>query len=128
MSLFDNNYKTSDTYVNSDCPINDYYIKTALPSVSPTESIVYSHSCYDVQQGRIVTEALIEDSQYILCPINGLDNIQLTAEVYDKDGNPISTTTLPKFNLRRGYTTILRGPLFSGSTSDWTVTMKQYDD
>ncbi len=61
-----------------------------------------------------------------LCPLNGIDNIQLTAEVFDKNGKPQTTTQLPKCSLRRGYTTLLRGPLFSGSTSDWTVTMNEW--
>lgn len=61
--------------------------------------------------------------KYMLCPLNGIDNIQLTAEVNDKDGKPVPTTTLPKFSIRRGYETVLTGPLFSGSTSDWTVEM-----
>ena len=61
-----------------------------------------------------------------LCPLNGLDNIQLIAETYDKDGNSIPATILPLFSLRRGYTTILCGPLFSGTTSDWSVTMEPY--
>lgn len=62
----------------------------------------------------------------VLCPKNGIDNIQLTTEVKDKEGKSIPTTTLPKFSIRRGHTTVLRGPLFSGSTSDWTVTMEPY--
>ena len=63
---------------------------------------------------------------YYLCPLNGIDNIQLVAEIHDKEGNPIPTTPLPKISLRRGCTTVLTGPLFSGSTSDWTVTMKEW--
>lgn len=61
-----------------------------------------------------------------LCPLNGLDNVQLTARIRDKAGNAIPTTILPKISLRRGYTTVLTGPLFSGSTSDWIVTMKEW--
>ncbi|MBR1519834.1 MAG: hypothetical protein IJ635_01175 [Bacteroidaceae bacterium] len=64
----------------------------------------------------------------MLCPKDGLNNIQLTTEVHDIDGAPIPTTKLPKFSIRRGYTTVLRGPLYSGSTSDWTVEMVPYDD
>lgn len=70
------------------------------------------------------------NSQYYttLCPLNGLDNIHLNIDVWDANGNPISTNTLPKLNIRRGYTTVLRGPLFSGNTSDWTVTMEKYEE
>ena len=63
-----------------------------------------------------------------LCPLNGLDNIYLNLEVWDMNGYSLSTTPLPRFNLRRGQTTILRGPLFSGSTSDWMITMESYND
>lgn len=62
----------------------------------------------------------------ILCPLNGINDIQLTAELNDSHGNLIPTTALPKCSLRRGYTTVLRGPLFSGSSADWTVTMEPY--
>lgn len=61
-----------------------------------------------------------------LCPSYGLDDIQLNFEIWDINGNTLPITMPPKFNLRRGFTTILRGPLFSGNTSDWTVTMEPY--
>ena len=61
-----------------------------------------------------------------LCPKSGIDNIQLTVDVKDKNGSHIPTTALPRCSLKRGYTTVLRGPLFSGSTSDWTVTMDPF--
>lgn len=57
----------------------------------------------------------------MLCPANGLNDVQLTMEVTDKDGNLLKTTILPKFSLKRGKTTVLCGPLFSGSTSDWQI-------
>lgn len=64
-----------------------------------------------------------------LCPSNGINNIQLEPMIVDRNGNKINihTTRIPKFSVRRGYTTILRGPLFSGSTSDWTVEMQPYE-
>lgn len=62
-----------------------------------------------------------------LCPLDGLKDIQLTCEIKDGNGLPYPTTLLPKFSIRRGYTTKLSGPLFSGSTSDWTVEMKPYE-
>lgn len=64
---------------------------------------------------------------YILCPQEGLA-VQLTAEVLDKDGKPMSTTEIPKFPLRRGYTTIAWGPLFPGSPAQWTFTMEPYKE
>lgn len=57
----------------------------------------------------------------IFCPESGFHNIQLTPNILDKNGNRIATTAMPSFSLRRGYITVLTGPLFSGSTSDWTV-------
>jgi len=57
----------------------------------------------------------------MLCPKNGLDNIQLSVEIKDANGQIINTTPLPKCSFRRGHTTALAGPLFSGSTSDWEV-------
>lgn len=66
--------------------------------------------------------------RYMLCPQDGLNGIQLKADLKTADGKPIPSTKLPKISLRRGYTTVLQGPLFSGSTSDWTVTMEPYDE
>lgn len=64
----------------------------------------------------------------MLCPLNGLSDIQLKAEIKDANGATIPATVLPKFSLRRGYTTVLQGPLFTGDTSDWTVTMELYKE
>lgn len=61
-----------------------------------------------------------------LCPPKGFEDIQPIAEIYDRDGKAMATTTLPKISLLRGYTTILEGPLFSGTTADWKVTMEPY--
>ncbi len=61
---------------------------------------------------------------YTLCPTDKIENIQIKVEVQDAKGKPIPTTTLPIISLQRGCTTDLRGPLFSGNTSDWTVTME----
>ena len=61
---------------------------------------------------------------YTLCPTNRIEDIQLKVEVKDINGNRIPTTALPKIYLQRGCTTLLRGPLFSGDTSDWTVTVE----
>jgi len=64
----------------------------------------------------------------MLCPEGGLNGISLAADVHDMNGCPVSTTPIPKFSIRRGYTTVLCGPLFSGSASDWTVEMRPYAD
>lgn len=54
------------------------------------------------------------------------DNLQVKVETQDVRGNRISSTTLPSVSLKRECYTILRGPLFSGSTDDWTVMMEPY--
>lgn len=64
---------------------------------------------------------------YSLCPLNGLDNIQLTCSITDDNGQPVSTTPLPKISFRRGYVTKIYGPLFSGSISDWKVEMEPFN-
>lgn len=74
------------------------------------------------------TEVTVAYYETILCPEDGIDSIQLQADVKGADGSPVYTTTLPKFSVKRGYTTVLRGPLFSGNTSDWTVTMEPYSE
>ena len=61
----------------------------------------------------------------ILCPEDGINGIQLHAEVESATGELIPTTPLPPISLRRGYTTTLVGPLFSGSAADWKITMKE---
>lgn len=57
----------------------------------------------------------------LLCPEGGIDGIQLTVEARDAAGGT-SKKKLPKFSLRRAHTTTLRGPVFSGTAADWTVT------
>lgn len=63
-----------------------------------------------------------------LCPLYGLDNIQPIANVTNENGLPVNTTPLPKISFRRGYTTKLTGPLFSGSTADWKIEMIPFDN
>lgn len=63
----------------------------------------------------------------ILCPESGLHNVQLTPNILDTNGNRIVTTTMPSFSMRRDYVTVLTGPLFSGSTSDWTVEYEPFE-
>lgn len=62
-------------------------------------------------------------SAQMLCPLEGLDDIHLTAEMQDRNGNPVKTSALPSFSLCRGKTTVLTGPLFSGEIKDWKVEM-----
>lgn len=66
-------------------------------------------------------------SEHILCPKDGIDNIQLTIEVKDKNGQSLTTTKLPTFSIRRGQVTELFGPLFSGSIADWQVASESYE-
>ena len=96
-----------------------------------TLMVVYSHASDDGRtdammgfqyDGRIRN---VNDRRF-LCPPEGIDGIRLEAEVRDEAGNIVPTTKMPKFSLRRGTTTTLRGPLFSGKESDWIVTMDPY--
>jgi len=62
----------------------------------------------------------------MLCPPEGMQNIQIKARVYDRNGKDIPTTPLPAISVKRGYTTVLEGPLFSGTQSDWKVSYEPY--
>lgn len=66
-------------------------------------------------------------TRLLLCPKDGLQDVEVQCSIFDKGGNIIPTTTLPKISIKRGYTTHLEGPLFSGSTSDWKVLMYRLD-
>ena len=62
----------------------------------------------------------------MLCPFGGLNDVQVTCEIKNKQGQIIPTTPLPVISLRRGYDTSIEGPLFSGRTSDWKVAIEPY--
>lgn len=64
----------------------------------------------------------------MLCPPEGVQNIQLKAKVFNANGKYIPTTPLPAISVKRGYTTVLEGPLFSGTQSDWKVSYKPMED
>lgn len=65
---------------------------------------------------------------YILCPMNGLQNIQLTAEVVNVGivTNPTTIVQIQNVEFRRGYTTVLRGFLSDNTVKNWYVSMKPY--
>ena len=75
---------------------------------------------------------------FTLCPAEGLHDINLTLSVeviaYEQPGQigfPREirrkySVKLPPFSLQRGHITVLYGPLYSESTSDWTVEMSPY--
>lgn len=65
-------------------------------------------------------------SKNILCPKDGLDNIQLSYEVM-KNGEVIHSASLPLISLRRGYKTSISGPLVGGNTDSFVVEMKTYE-
>ena len=103
---------------------------TGIPSVASVSLVGNEYKLNDVM---LPSDSIRRyESNYprwfMLCPTDGLDNIQPIAEIIDKNGNAIPTTSMPKFSLRRGYTTTVRGPLLSGSSSDWTVTMEPYKE
>lgn len=122
VALFSNHYEMMDEEQEHPvwtCSVNTYW----------RDNKNDKHDTFDydnVADDFVMTD--ISGYYSMFCPLNGLDNIQLTAEVKGKNGVAIPTTKLPKFSIKRGYTTILRGPLYSGSTSDWTVEMIPYDD
>lgn len=62
----------------------------------------------------------------MLCPADGINNVQATVSMTDEDGKTIASITLPAFSLRRAHTTILRGPLFTGTTADWQILTEPY--
>lgn len=64
---------------------------------------------------------IMGSGEFFLCPKEGLDDIQLVIEIKGTDGKVITTSELPKLSFRRGDYIHLRGTLFSGSASDWSV-------
>lgn len=62
----------------------------------------------------------------MLCPPDGVQNIQPTAKVRDANGKEVKTTPLPRISVKPGYTTIIEGTLFSGTMSDWKVSYEPY--
>ena len=62
----------------------------------------------------------------ILCPKDGLDNVQLTYEV-TRNGRTIYSASLPPISLKRGYETTIRGPLVGGQVNDFTVEIYTYE-
>ena len=65
-------------------------------------------------------------SKDILCPKNGLNNVQLRYEV-TRNGTTVYSASLPPISLQRGYKTTLRGPLVGGQTGDFNVEMYAYE-
>lgn len=91
-----------------------------LPWLSVTavgEANLYAQGVKDMRAGN-----------RLLCPLSGLVDVRPKAIVYDVNGNVIPTTELPRITLLRGCVTCLTGPLFSGSTSDWSVSLSSYSD
>lgn len=94
-------------------PLN---IMTAVDAKYIYSPLALTEGLYVLVQGRTM-----------LCPPGGLSDIRPVAEVTDANGSRLTTTTLPEFSLKPGYTTVLEGPLFSGSASDWKVTQEPYE-
>lgn len=78
------------------------------------------------RHGEFGIYPIITYQHITLCPLEGLNTVNLPCVVTDEHGQIVPTTPIPVFSMRRGYTTILRGPLFSGTASDWMVEMKPY--
>lgn len=132
VSLLGKNYTMYDGNIESEISLNQL-ISTFNPPSSPTELMICSYLDWVetgfTGEGTIRaygrTGLRVQSPKNILCPANGIDNIQLGVDMVDKDGKHIATTPLPKISIKRGYTTYLYGPLFSGFTSDWIVKMQK---
>lgn len=97
---------------------------TGVPSV---KSVSLTGDDFSLNNIDLPTDSIRRyEEVFMLCPAKGFDDIQPVVEVTGNGGNVAPTTTLPKFSLKRGYVTSLRGPIFTGSTSDWEVIMEQY--
>lgn len=128
-----NNFSLSFPFVSEiGLTDNRYEIRS-----NPLFITLYVTDGYILGQGHEVIrpENVIFNHCISLCPLNGLDDIQLTCGMIDPNGQLVTTdakgitvpfTPLPKISLRRGYTTKLTGPLLNGSISDWTVEMEPY--
>lgn len=111
--LYDNNYTKTDNTL--EVPITAYSIYVKGETIGTMTTY------------NKVTEVSVKQPIRILCPKDGLNDIQLAAEVTGNDGNPVPTSDFPKISLRRGYTTVLRGLLFDTSGLYWEVTMEPYE-
>jgi len=94
---------------------------TGLPRVKTISWDGGSYQLEDRYDGIYLIGGLGE--LYTVCPTKGFDGVEVRIYIWNTRDELIPTTQLPKFNLRQDYVTTLRGPLFSGNTSDWTVTM-----
>lgn len=68
------------------------------------------------------------ESPYILCPKEGLNDIQLTVEFTDKNGTQIGTVNLPKVSLLRGQVTVIARDSSSEDANDWVTGMVSYEE
>lgn len=109
-------------------------LKGRIMGVPSVKSVSLDNNKYTLNDILLPGDSIDRYNQYyphrffMLCPSEGIDDIQPVAEVTDQDGKPVKVNQIPKFSLRRGYTTILRGPLLSGTTADWKVTMEPYKE
>lgn len=87
---------------------------------------------YNVGSGWNGEEWRTSFSYHLLCPEDGLNDIQLEYEVFvlDDDGNRVSfhKQQLPKISLHRGFMTEITGPLFGSKQEDFGVTTKPYGE
>ena len=62
---------------------------------------------------------------HVLCPLDGLNDIQLVVSSTNSEGQTVVTLQLPKCSIRRGYVTRLVGPLF-GTANEWMTIEAPY--
>lgn len=95
---------------------------TGFPSVRTISWDGSSYQLEDRYDGVYLIGGLGE--LYTACPTKGFDGVEVRIYMWNARDELIPATQLPKFNLHQDYVTTLCGPLFSGNTSDWTVTME----
>lgn len=103
---------------------------TGIPSVKSVSLDNNKYTLNDITLSNDSISRYEDDVKrfFMLCPSEGIDDIQPVAEIIDQDGKPIEVNQMPRFSLRRGYITTLRGPLLSGTTADWTVTIEPFEN
>lgn len=67
-----------------------------------------------------------DGASYFLCPKEGIKDLQLEIEIREPGGGFISSVKLPKISIRQGESVWLKGPVFSGHTSNWSVVPNPY--
>jgi len=71
--------------------------------------------------------SFLYESNRILCPTDGLNDLQLSIEFKDYRGNVIDTIQLPKVSLKRGYYTSIAEEIYP-ETYEWVTSELTYEE